>query len=343
MRIVKTFALAVLVALVVTAALTPVQAKCTSSRLIQTNTADGQTRVYNPATFDVVCLAGYAPYSYYQSPVSPAFEGIFWALGTGDVALGLGDDSGSYAADGSNTPWFTWEYYPPGGPYPGYTRGGQIFANWGGADSVDGCVPTGTCECVLLTDEVDGVGYFALATGLSDANGNLNLTQSGAPCGTSPGDIVLAPIPTPTVTRIDMDMVTKDQSFQVTASVPAAGIYEKDGCVCGPLGWKLYQRTVPRGNPAPVSRNAADWEMVVDQTPFGATGTWDSACGDSEVDIYLAVGLAFADGFPGPNNLVLLSANDGPYLCGPTMADPTDLQPKIRRQLRDQPRTDRKR
>lgn len=344
MRTLKTFALAVLILLVVTAALTPVQAKCTSSRLITTNSVDGRTFIWNPTIFHPPCGAGFNPYSYYEHPVSELFEGIFWGLGSGDPALILGDDSGTYAADGTNDTWLSWNdaYYVT---YNGLLYAGEIFANWGASNDIDGCIPTNACECVLLSDQVDGVGYFAMASGLSDANGNLSLTQAGTGCGGSDGsDILLAAMPTPTVTRIDKDMDTNDMTFTVTASAPVEGVYMKDGCNCGPIGWVLYAQIQPDGTPAPGDRDAAlgGWEAVSAVTPFGGSVVYDSACGAADTDVYLALGLAFADGFPGPNNMVIVSANVA-EACGPTVAEPKPITPRIRRQGRDTPRADRTR
>ena len=67
------------------------------------------------------------------------------------------------------------------------------------------------------------------------------------------------------------------------------------------------------------------------------------------MDVYLAIGLVYDSSFGDPtivggtNYPVYLSENSLPTQCGPTIAEPTDLQPKIRRQLRDTPRPDRKR
>jgi hypothetical protein len=343
MRILKTFALAALIALVATAALTPVEAACGGPRVITTKTTAQASWVWNPGAFGTpACAVGKPPYGYNATPVSPEFEGMCWALGTGNPVVGLGDDVGTFVADGSNTTWTYWTYYPPGSAYPGLSYAAILAIDWAASPTIDGCGPTLTCQCVLLSDQAGGTGYFALLTGQSSLAGDVDLTQPGTGCGENwfglptAGDINLAPVPAPEIVRYDMDLDTHNLTFTVNATAPVDGVYIKDGCNCGPTGWVLYEQVLPRGSAAPADRDAtANWTAVSAVTEFGLPAVYESACGAAENDVYLAVGLAFADGFPGPTYKLMLSANQGPYECGPSIAEPKTLQPKERRQLRE--------
>jgi hypothetical protein len=339
MRILKTFALAAAV-IAVAAMLVPAQAQCGAAKQVTTAGPDGTSFIWME-DFPPNYYSGYPPYSTDGTPpITPSFFGVYWQLGAGDVELGLGSDSGGFPATGTDD----WVYY---GTFAAYNMnfGAIMFTTWAALPSIDGCVENGTCECVLMTDQRNGVGYFGLLSGQADpGTGNLFLNQGGADPAGNNTPIVMAPIPGPTITRIDMDMDTHNLTFNVTAAAPAAGVYQMDGCDCGPVGFNVYQAIVDRDAPPPGDRNAAGWEkMTALPVAFGAPAVFESACGGSEVDVYLAIGIEAADGFSGGTYPVILSENSAKTMCGPTMAQPTDLQPKIRRQLRDQPRTDRKR
>jgi len=80
---------------------------------------------------------------------------------------------------------------------------------------------------------------------------------------------------------------------------------------------------------------------------MGTPAVYESDCGAGtgglNYDVYLAAGLVFDSSFPGGPYTVILSENAGPTACGPTLAEPQPLQPRIRRQLRDIPRAERTR
>lgn len=341
MRIVKTFALAALV-LVLAAALTPAQAKCDGPAVIVTNSPEGRTFVWNEGTFTPTCTAGFPPYQYAATnAVSNDFFGAFWQLGSGDVTIGLGNDSGTL--DALNTAdttqgWFNFYSWATG------SYAGEIFADWAVSPAVDGCIGPNVCECVLLTDQYEGVGYFAVIAGTTEPTADFFLTQAGSNCtGVGDGLIVMKPVPEPTITRIDMDMATRNMTFNVTATAPVDGVYNADGCNCGPNGFVVYQAIVDRDAPPPGDRNAAAWQAMTAETAFGDPAVFESACGGTEVDVYLAIGMTYDSGFSGGTYPIHLSANSLKTQCGPTMAEPTDLQPRIRRELRENPRTERKR
>lgn len=330
MRMLKIFALAAVVLAV--AAVAPVYAACATAKVIATSTADGQSFIWTEG-WDVLYFTGLPPITgSLTAPYTADLFGVYWQLGAGDPTLGVGVDAG-----GNTVPPGDWIYFAT---YAGvYTFAGNIFENWT-LPSVDLCVGNEVCECVLLTDQRDGVGYFALLSGLTTPGGDLNLTQPGSDGAGNAGPIILKPIPAPTITRIDMDMATHNMTFNVNAAAPTEGIYAKDGCNCGPVGYVMYQAIVPRDAPPPGDRDAAAWDAMTPVTPMGQPTSFLSECGGTEVDVYLATGLVFDSGMTGAPYPVTLSANSMRTLCGPTMAEPKPLAPRIRR---SNPRADRTR
>lgn len=339
MRILRTIAITG-VALALAASLVPAQATCGSPQLyttISTNTSfvwvDG---------WDVVYYApGYPPASFTQPPTTPEFFAVYWALGTGNTILGVGDDAGTYTV-----PPQGWVYYDLlGGAYP---TGAKVFGNWA-QQGIDGCIPAnGTCECLLMTDEKDGIGYFAIASKATDANGNAYFVQPGTTAAGFAPPIILRAVPAPDVTRVDLNEDTMVETWNVTVGDVVDGedgVYELDGCDCGPGTYQLYWQAVPENTAAPVSRNAAEWTAIGAPVPMGSPTAFDFDCSTlaENSDVYLAAGLVFANGFPGGPYKVTLSGNSLGVRCGPTIADPVDLQPRNRIQRRDVPRPERKR
>ena len=336
MRMLKIFAF-LAVALAFAAA--PAQATCVGNPAQFTSAIAGE-----PFSFvwtdgwDVGYFEGYPPFSGTMTPpITADFFGVYWALGQGDVTEGLGVDAGT-----QSMPPATFVTYQPE-PDFAVTFAGPISGGWG-AIGVDNCIDILTCECVLLTDQRDGVGYFAVLSARTADTKVANLTQAGTDGGGNAGPIILREIPAPAITRVDLNQDTNVATFNVSVGSAAAGVYAKDGCDCGPVGYVLYQQAVDTGNPAPGDRDDAGWTAVTGVLPMGQAAAYDTdVCTAFDVEVYLATGLVFDSGFSGGGYTVHLSGNSNALRCGTNIAEPKPLQPRIRRELRETPRTDRTR
>jgi len=223
------------------AASTTVNAGCPGSRLID---ATFHYLVSNPdwggtAGGDGSC--GYLGCYDFQSgpPVSSSMRGVFWALGSGNPVIGLGNDNGNFRGGfGPGDFWpkqrsqaFTYGVYH----YPAWISlnlrdnfdvGPPV--TWSSPDA-DGCgpanPPASVCTCMLLSDQWEGVGYFATLGAASNALGNTRFDTGGASA------FRLAPIPTPEVIDHVPDPVQEVLHFNLRANSPTGGRFEKDGCV----------------------------------------------------------------------------------------------------------------
>jgi hypothetical protein len=343
MRILRTIALAGVV-LGLAAALVPAHAICGAAQQVTTIGQDNRSHVWHEDWAVTYYAVGVAPATYSGlPPITADFFAVYWGLETGDTALTLGDDSGAYTVPPAS--WAYWTFLA--GVYP---TAAKVFGTWAQSTTIDGCVATNTCECLLMTDELDGKGYFAIATALTDAGGNAFFVQDGTdPLGWAT-PIILRGIPVPDVTSVDLNQDTLVETWNVTVpdvAGPLQGVYELDGCDCGPTGYQIYTYTAPSSDvlDAPVSRDAAQWTAATAVTPMGTPTSFEIDCAALPADsaIYAATGLVFDSSFPGGPYKVTLSSNFGPVACGTNLADPVDLQPKQRtRDQRGISRTDRK-
>jgi hypothetical protein len=322
--------------------LLPAWAACGSAQQVTTISVDNRSHVWTDGWPVIYYMPGIAPLAYPGNPpITAKFSSVYWALGSGDTTYGMGDDSGQYPVPPAS--WVYWNYLAPGYPY---LLAAKVFGTWAQSPTIDGCVHTHTCECLLMTDERDGIGYFAAATARTDAGGNAFFVQHGTdPIGWA-SPIILRAIPRPRIIRYVVDWRTNTGTFTVTVLDPvgpAEGVYELDGCDCGPHQFIIYEQRVWRGAPPPVSRDAADgWEAATPPTNMGEWVSFELSC-VQEWDVYLAVGLVFDSGFPASPYKVTLSENSYPFACGPTIADPVELQPRERHRLRELPRAGRDR
>ena len=87
--------------MMIAVALPPAEAACGSPILLNTY---GENLISNPdwcGGNDVGCYDSVS-----GPPVSSNIKGVFWALGSGDPAVGVGDDSGSFTGGlGSTDSW----------------------------------------------------------------------------------------------------------------------------------------------------------------------------------------------------------------------------------------------
>jgi hypothetical protein len=284
-------------------------------------------------------------------PVSQTITGVFWSLGqtgqgTGNPVVGLGDDSGEFTGGfGPNDDWIkqvsrTDAYYTgtpfPGGLYhypawatlkldPPFAPGPQIL--WSRPD-VDGCgpdLPLTACTCVLLSDEWNGVGYFATLSARSTENGGTDM---------NPGETIrLAPIPAPRITSSVRNPTNGDVTLTVTHTALTGGTYPKDSCGNCLQGFKVYYQVLPRGSAAPTSR--LGWTEAADGTGgtqpvtgLGGSATVRVECNpSSNQDMYLSVVLVGIGATPFSTTHV--SSNSTLVHCGQTLANPD--QPTNRR------------
>lgn len=328
MRILNRIAIAAVVALFLAAALTPAQAACGAPSQISTVTADGTSFIWNGAVFTpnyYYGAPGYAPGMYPGNPpVTSAFEGVFWSVGTGDPAIGSGDDSGAFTVDY----WFS--YYAL--PSIAYYESGQIFTTWAANSIIDGCisnagVATTTCTCVLLTDQNGVDGQYALIANATDVNEDTFLAQLGTDGNGNPGQIVLASIPKPSIESSLYNGSTGDITLTVNVSGGSADYNLNPGtCPCGPTGYKIFQIQMPFNSPPPDTRDVAAWTESVlpgggaqPVTPMGADVAIESICGIAErQDVYLATQLFFDSDF----TTSVVSTDSTRIECGPNLAEP---------------------
>jgi hypothetical protein len=335
MRILTKIAIAAVVVLVL-AALSPVEAICGSNPLIRTRTGPGTSASFIwGSSWAHSYYAGYPAFGS-MPPLSANADATFWALGTGNPALGPGDDAGTWTAAANGWMYYINSYY--GGWYAA-----EIFTGWGTSNAIDGCVqnnPAGSCTCVLITDQDGTTGYFALASDDADAAWNFDLVQPGTDGSGNFSGIILEPIPAPTVVNAARKAASLDLDITVNVPMPAAGIYQSGGsCACGPIGYKVKQAIVLRGQPAPSDRVNGWTDMALvgggaqAVTAMGSPVTVESLCGASNQDVYIATELVFDSDFVAP----VVSGDATRVECGPDVAEPE--RPRFRPGTQRPPRT----
>jgi hypothetical protein len=271
----------------------PAFAACSNARLIQASEiygTDGEFPSYNASAW-------------------------FWALGSGVQGVGSGNDNG--AVYGSTDGYGTADYGFFGAPYTyGY---GYVSASWG-TGGVDGCIdatvaPTlcnvgGCCTAILISDQFDGQGYFALLTSTADAGQNY---------GAFPA-VNMAALPKPNITgsvRVDAANVNVTVACPSQASL-AGGLALDPGCPDTVVtGCKLYTQTVARGGAPADDRELSGWTSVGVGAAAGTSETVGVTCSGNQ-DVYLTSALVFDSGF----ELRYGGTNSTRVECGPNLANP---------------------
>ncbi|MCP3980525.1 MAG: hypothetical protein GY716_14580 [bacterium] len=306
------------------ATLQPVMAACGSFATMTTITDAGRSYIWTEGQFDA--SYAYPPYVLaYTPPVSPNLDGVWWRLGAGNPTIGLGDDSGAFdfIADGA-------VYFYGPGAYGSYF-GANIFTGWGADGSVDGCIElSDQCSCVLLSDSDGDDTKFALIAARSDANLQTFFEQPGNDGSGNFAAIILKSLPQPNVVQANRNPVTNDLDLiRVRVDPPSQGVYAKDGCQCGPSGYKVLAQILPRGSAAPSTRSLGAWSELPTvgggaqgETNLGQTIDLESQCGASNVDIWLTAQVFFTDGFSAST----VSSNSTRVECGPNyVEEPTQI------------------
>ncbi len=308
----------------------------------------GTTFVFSPPfqEYGITYGPGYAILLGYNAgtpappPVSAAATVSFWALGLGDPAIGSGTDNGSFDMIAAGQ--FYGYGYPSSAYYPGgYWQAATIDSTWEPA-GIDGCIGSGNCMCLLISDHDGERGFWAVTGGESNANFNTVINQGGSDGNGNNLPIVLVTMDKPSITG-SVRQPNFDVDLTVKLAAPTAGDYTNDLCNCAPIGYKVLQQVVIRGNMPPTDRSLSAWSEpalaaggVQGVTAFGdgvadAGVTVRSVCGATNNDVYLTAQLVFDSGFA----TTVVSGNSARVECGPTLADPDDRPSRIR------PRSDR--
>jgi hypothetical protein len=255
-------------------------------------------------------------------PVGSTIRGVFWRLGGGNPIVGQGHDSGAFTGGlGPNDFWIKQvsQSFDPGGLYhyaawvslksgPNYGSGPPV--TWSDP-LVDGCGPIvpGVCTCMLLSDQWNDVGYFAMLGAM--ANSNLNTFLDPGPTTR------LAPIPMPQVTRQRPSADPQQIQLDIRVDSPLVGRYERDGCGCT-YGYRIFAARAPHGAPPPTDRSTG-WNVLrapsgepQHVTSFNVTSTLLVDCSDPVLtDVYLAASLAGETSLESAH----VSAQIGPLDC----------------------------
>ena len=222
-------------------------------------------------------------------------QGYFWALGSGDPTVGLGNDCGTLCGPSVSTWWLS---------SPPYIGGNTNNWSWPGTD---GCIDltgndpskldTKQCMVALLADQsvAGDVGYFAVLSDDVDLNGNYQLNAA------SPTSIVLDEVPQATVTGATWISTTAlDVTVVVTEPVGTSeGLYDNCPQIALPIvtGYRIYTH---RGA-APTSRDVSSgWVLETGVVPFGSTTINSTGCNIAGEDLYICATLVFDSGFETP-------------------------------------------
>ena len=287
--------------LVASASIGPNHAACQNARIVSTLFPNGSySYIFSPGV-EVGATS---------SSITGDFEASFWALGAGHPSFGQGVDSGAFTALGpERNGWVT---HPAGSP-------AYFHTTWASGKTVDGCIDTEdiktTCTAVLLSDQHDGTGYFALLSA-SPVQGNYSFVQPDN------GPIVLAPVPVPRL--IDTTVTSSDLRATVRVDALVAGLFLDSGCPAGIVrGYRIYAQVVKQGGDVPTDRDrptsstGGDWVLVdggeaLDGGPLdlGTTAQITIAC-KSDDEVYLAASVVFDSGFETRH----VSGNTAPIRC----------------------------
>jgi hypothetical protein len=301
-------------------------AKCTFARLFNSANPTGYSYVYTPGLVP-------GPES---TTVSEKMQGAFWMLGHGvpGPVPNQGVDNGRFEAIVVTAPGLFYYGWVRGYPnYGAYIQG----PSWASSPDIDPCpdiVVGQRCMAILLTDEVDGNGYFAFLTDEADGSHNYDFVQPA----NAPIDLIEIPKPAILGTAYHVD----GADFGLVIGGPdradlEGGLYLDPVCLGlgDVVGYKIYSQPLASGSEPPVSRDRTFW---TDETPppgvldLGSTFTVPFDCsGDApdSFDVYLALGLVFESRFE-----LQVSRNSTRVACGPTIAESDDLDLKPRRMPR---------
>jgi hypothetical protein len=302
------------------------QATCSFARLFNSSNPAGYSYVYTP---------GLTP-GPTSTTVSGDLVGSFWMLGNGvpGAAMGQGIDNGRFQAIVLSGPGYFYYGWIRGFPYYGaYIQG----PSWASSPDVDLCpdqVVGQRCMAMVLTDQVNGVGFFAFLTDEADASQNYDFVQPGN------GPINLIQIPKPAIISSNrpnsntVELIVAGPS----ASTLAAGLFLDPNCSSlGDItGYKIRsQRWDPNcssfgkvaSNCVPnFDRDVSNWRDVTPgggTVPLGQSTLIPIDC-SSDANVYLVTSLVFDSGF----ELGLISESSSRVSCSVILAEPEPLNRK---------------
>jgi hypothetical protein len=282
----------------------PVMAACAGANLVAQEPANE------------ICLNGGCSYSYLDAAIGTNFQSAFWSAGFGDPAVMAGNDSGTNSGfDLIFSPSGTLGTVDFGSPYMYFN---QFFTNWG-AGGVDGCVnadgPT-ACTCFLVTTDGDnGIGYAALGSKQRDVNGDFKLAAN----------LDMRPVPNPMILSSSRNGTGVDLMVTVPAPAPESLVLDpacSGGCINNAT-YRVFSIEVARNAPMPSSRDIGDWTpLSAGPTALGQNSMVSAACSGGDTDLYIGSVINFDSGFENAN----VSGNATPVQCGPTLAEPVEIE-----------------
>lgn len=326
------FAVMAVVVLTCAAMLQPANAICGSARLFKS----GNTYIYTPGCqgsyYGTGCDGGSG-----DTSMTSAARGRFWAVGTGDPAVGPGNDNGSFEFLGG---WaVNDDTYPMG-----------FNSSWAKA-GVDNCVDAAPNKCmaILLTDNVDTgnqvTGAFALLTNQPDSLGNYDFDQGGhVTLQTVPGLRINGSARTGGGTGVDI------QLSSMSLAEVEGGLHLDSNCTGGGSaagdvlqGFQIFAREATRNDPPqPPSNDASEWTKVGGVNPFDGPDVTVSVPCNGDNDVWVAAGIVFDSGFT--NDVVAghPTTDLGETLrveCGANLAEPDGLRIERKPRSRELPRS----
>lgn len=270
----------------------------------------------NSSTFGQITYAcgGGTLFCYVVSPgesTPESMQASFWTIGSGDPAIGVGNDNGSYGDDN----WMR--------PYAGSF---YMSGDWASGVGIDGCVDTAPASqqmaAVFSDTDAAGNAYWAVAAvETAGAAAAVPYDFTFESTGGTPRDINLVAMPNVSIsdsrrnatddTQVDLDIVCPDLT---------GGYYTGSGAVSADAaiqGCAVFQQVLANGA-MPQSRAAADWTNI-GSVANGTTGTVTLDCSSNATgDAYVAIGIAGDSGFTS----AYVGADSALIACDPNLANP---------------------
>lgn len=256
-------------------------------------------------------------YSFVTGTVNgPSLRANFWALGSGNPALGAGNDNGAIVETDN---WLV--------PYGG---GLAVLSGWA-ARTYDGCpdnaVPVFSDQRMVLSfSDVDGTGKMTYAVACAGRN-----PQAGTQFDfTRPGQAPLALVPATKAAITNTTRVGNEATITVGVPNFGPGFYTdgSSGCTLANVipQFDVYKQQTAR-NVAPAATNDAGGVWVLAAT-CSSTGVpacvVTTACGTTNCDNYLAVvphyNSNFNTGEAATNAPARVSASSTKIAAGPVLA-----------------------
>lgn len=362
MRNVSRFVLGLAAVAALVVSTLPAEAACGAARNITTIggavVSPGAPHTPNADSSDG-CISDYGTLNVCGGTLTYLANGVFWAWGGGNPAIGLGHDNGTNKGDISSN-WLQLGYYPD---LPAQI-GGQ-FSHWQ-YPGTDGCITeTGSSsgatglpdgqECmVVLIEDLNGpnASFLALSV-IPNAGADFEIT----PANGFPAQLNLVATPKPQV--VSSSVVGPNVNLTVQLPVGSTALTRANGfdfkCHGAPgeilIGYKVYSRQwAAAGNgTVPPEPAAGDSRAITPVGGFPATPPWVLRSGPAPVPVGSPtsftvpcnggnVSLCATLAFGGPSNAVgaapwetkYCSMSSTTVTCDPTMANPTP-KPKVGR------------